>query len=411
MTDPDTASCPFCFPAEDRIAFEHHLVRALWDAFPVSPGHLLVVPRRHVSTWFDASEEERAAILKALDEAKALIDGREHPDGYNIGINVGHAAGQTVFHLHVHLLTPRAQSGPPPEGQAIAQQTAERPYVPFSSSEQSPRPIESPAAPPDPPTKPRLVSGGENDPLLRYLGDELAKAKQADIAVGFVMPSGLDRLEGHIKEFLQKGGRLRLLTGDYLGVTEPDALVRLLDLEGERHLRVYETARPTGPQHPGPIAPVSFHPKAYVFARRDGTGVAFVGSSNLSESALTTGIEWNYRAVDTADQDALKQVRKAFGELWRHPASGQHPRGRWLACSSERQLEVQALDPLELAYHLEQVARLRVPPGTEHAHEALGWPPGEAAELFKADRGVDVVAEDCLPRVEIAGEQALHPFP
>jgi diadenosine tetraphosphate (Ap4A) HIT family hydrolase len=67
-----------------------------WDAFPVNPGHLLVVPRRHVATWFDASEEERASILKALDEAKVLIDGRHHPDGYNIGVNVGQVAGQTV---------------------------------------------------------------------------------------------------------------------------------------------------------------------------------------------------------------------------------------------------------------------------------------------------------------------------
>jgi diadenosine tetraphosphate (Ap4A) HIT family hydrolase len=100
----DTANCPFCFPKAEAIAFEHRLVRALWDAFPVSPGHLLVVPRRHVATWFDATDVERTAILKALDEAKALVDGRERPDGYNIGINVGRAAGQTVFHLHVHLI-------------------------------------------------------------------------------------------------------------------------------------------------------------------------------------------------------------------------------------------------------------------------------------------------------------------
>jgi diadenosine tetraphosphate (Ap4A) HIT family hydrolase len=104
MTDAPAPSCPFCSPAADRVAFEDELTRDLWDAFPASAGHLLVVPRRHVATWFDASEEERAAILKALDEAKALIDGRHHPDGYNIGVNVGQAAGQTVFHLHVHLI-------------------------------------------------------------------------------------------------------------------------------------------------------------------------------------------------------------------------------------------------------------------------------------------------------------------
>ena len=57
MTTP--AQCPFCFPAEDRIAFEDRLTRALWDAFPVSEGHLLLVPRRHVPTWFDATAEEK----------------------------------------------------------------------------------------------------------------------------------------------------------------------------------------------------------------------------------------------------------------------------------------------------------------------------------------------------------------
>jgi uncharacterized membrane protein len=80
-------------------------------------------------------------------------------------------------------------------------------------------------------------------------------------------------------------------------VTEPEALIRLLDLEGDRQIRVFETAHPSGPEHPGPPAPLCFHPKAYVFERKDGTGVAFVGSSNLSHSALLTGIEWNYRVV------------------------------------------------------------------------------------------------------------------
>ena len=102
MTTP--AQCPFCFPAEDRIAFEDRLTRALWDAFPVSEGHLLLVPRRHVPTWFDATAEERAALTAGIDRGRELIASRHRPDGFNIGINVGEAAGQTVFHLHVHLI-------------------------------------------------------------------------------------------------------------------------------------------------------------------------------------------------------------------------------------------------------------------------------------------------------------------
>ena len=114
MTTP--APCPFCFPAEDRIAFEDRLTRALWDAFPVSEGHLLLVPRRHVPTWFDATAEEKAALTAAIDRGRELIASRHSPDGFNIGINVGKAAGQTVFHLHVHLIPRYAGDVPDPKG-------------------------------------------------------------------------------------------------------------------------------------------------------------------------------------------------------------------------------------------------------------------------------------------------------
>ena len=114
MTTP--AQCPFCFPAEDRIAFEYRLTRALWDAFPVSEGHLLLVPRRHVPTWFDATAEEKAALTAAIDRGRELIASRHRPDGFNIGINVGKAAGQTVFHLHVHLIPRYDADVPDPRG-------------------------------------------------------------------------------------------------------------------------------------------------------------------------------------------------------------------------------------------------------------------------------------------------------
>ncbi|KYF49061.1 hypothetical protein BE04_34295, partial [Sorangium cellulosum] len=79
------------------------LAFALRDRFPVSPGHTLVVPRRLVPTWFDATAEERAAIFELVDTVKRHLDAELHPDGYNVGINVGEAAGQTVMHLHVHV--------------------------------------------------------------------------------------------------------------------------------------------------------------------------------------------------------------------------------------------------------------------------------------------------------------------
>ncbi len=97
MTDP--RKCPFREPPGDRIAFEEPLAFGLWDAFPANPGHLLLVTRRHVPTWFEATQEEQAALVNAIDTARAVIQERHRPDGFNIGLNVGKAAGETVPHL------------------------------------------------------------------------------------------------------------------------------------------------------------------------------------------------------------------------------------------------------------------------------------------------------------------------
>ena len=99
-----TASCAFCTLRAGRIILENDLAVAFRDGFPVSPGHTLVIPRRHVASFFDTTEAERAALLALLDAAKAGIDEEFRPDGYNVGINDGPAAGQTVPHLHLHLI-------------------------------------------------------------------------------------------------------------------------------------------------------------------------------------------------------------------------------------------------------------------------------------------------------------------
>lgn len=104
MSNADSAACPFCNPPVDRVFAHSELAVALWDGFPVSPGHALIIPRRHIPSWFDATDAEQSALFALIREAKTLIDQRHRPDGYNIGINGGAAAGQTVFHLHVHLI-------------------------------------------------------------------------------------------------------------------------------------------------------------------------------------------------------------------------------------------------------------------------------------------------------------------
>jgi len=97
-----TAKCPFCSRNEDVLS--NALAHARYDKYPVSDGHLLVIPNRHVSSYFDLTAEERIAMFELLDEARMLLDKDRKPDGYNIGINVGEAAGQSVWHVHAHLI-------------------------------------------------------------------------------------------------------------------------------------------------------------------------------------------------------------------------------------------------------------------------------------------------------------------
>ena len=83
---------------------ENELAYALTDTNPVSLGHCLIVPRRHVAEFFDATKEEKLAIFDLIDEMKVIIDKKHHPDGYNIGVNIGKAAGQSVPHIHIHMM-------------------------------------------------------------------------------------------------------------------------------------------------------------------------------------------------------------------------------------------------------------------------------------------------------------------
>ena len=96
--------CPFCTLPDNRIVEENERAVLILDGFPVSPGHSLIIPKRHVGSFFEITDIERAALFKLLDRAKALVSDLHQPDGFNIGINDGAAAGQTVPHLHIHLI-------------------------------------------------------------------------------------------------------------------------------------------------------------------------------------------------------------------------------------------------------------------------------------------------------------------
>ena len=98
----DSNNCPFCNAAVTVLS--NDLAYAYYDKFPVNNGHLLVIPFRHVSDFFDLTKEEREAVFSLIDETKILLEKKHKPDGYNIGINVGEVAGQTVWHVHVHII-------------------------------------------------------------------------------------------------------------------------------------------------------------------------------------------------------------------------------------------------------------------------------------------------------------------
>jgi diadenosine tetraphosphate (Ap4A) HIT family hydrolase len=108
------AACALCTPAS--VVCENALAYARLDDNALAPGHVLVVPRRHVADFFDLNAEERRALVDLLAEAQAIV-GRQHsPDGYNIGVNVGKAAGQNRMHVHVHLIPRRIGDVPDPRG-------------------------------------------------------------------------------------------------------------------------------------------------------------------------------------------------------------------------------------------------------------------------------------------------------
>lgn len=88
----------------NEVLFENGLAYARYDNNSLSPGHVLVVPRRHVASFFAMNTSEQAAVLELMNRAQKFVDDKYSPDGYNIGVNIGKAGGQTRMHVHVHII-------------------------------------------------------------------------------------------------------------------------------------------------------------------------------------------------------------------------------------------------------------------------------------------------------------------
>jgi diadenosine tetraphosphate (Ap4A) HIT family hydrolase len=108
--------CPFCHLENSRITLENDYAVAIPDAFPVAEGHMLIVPKRHVAGLFDLPDEEQAAVWRLVAQVRGRLASELRPHGFNVGVNDGPAAGQTVLHAHVHVIPRRAGDVADPRG-------------------------------------------------------------------------------------------------------------------------------------------------------------------------------------------------------------------------------------------------------------------------------------------------------
>lgn len=106
--------CELCTPAS--VVAENELAYARLDSNSLAPGHVIVVSRRHVADFFDMTAAEQAAVLALLNEARRIVQDKHQPDGYNVGVNIGRAAGQNRMHVHIHLIPRYAGDVPDPRG-------------------------------------------------------------------------------------------------------------------------------------------------------------------------------------------------------------------------------------------------------------------------------------------------------
>jgi len=243
-------------------------------------GHTRVLPRREVRTWAELRDDEKLAMISLAEALRARARAGRLTIGYDTD-----ASPPAV------LIIPRGSA----DGGISALLAGEG-----------------------------ALTTGPDRPLLRAIRPLVRDADRIDIVAAFVQEAGLKLLQSTLLDALRRGARIRLLTGDYLNITQSSALRRLLDwqaqtaafrgedgeeapLAGRLDVRVIETA----------LTQRSFHPKSWRFERDDGSlAVAYVGSSNVSYAALRTGVEWNLRVSRQRQPAAYAEVASAFSALW-----------------------------------------------------------------------------------------------
>jgi len=321
-----STQCPFCAPDAHRIFLDADLYWAMWDAYPVSPGHALVIPKQHFADWSAAPTYLQHELTAAISQVQAEIAKLHQPDGFNVGFNSGAAAGQTVGHLHIHVIPRYLGDMSDPRGGVRHVIPAKGNYLVEEAAAEY---MGMPAEP--------LLTTGVETPLLPQIKADIDKAVRVDIGVAFTTVRGLLLLQDHLEDLLaSRQGQLRFLTGDYLDFTDPVALRALLDLEGNVTARVFETSFGTG-----------FHPKTYICHFPDSSGVAYVGSSNITQAALQGSVEWNYRVIRSRDEAGFAAAVSAFERLFAAPqVVNVNP--EWISQYEKRRPDIQPAVPADI---------------------------------------------------------------
>jgi superfamily II DNA or RNA helicase/diadenosine tetraphosphate (Ap4A) HIT family hydrolase/HKD family nuclease len=299
-----TETSPFLAIPESSWIASSPFSFAIGDKFPVSEGHALVIPKRFVSTWWELTAPEQHDLIDLVAVVKGLLDVRLNPDGYNVGFNSGTAAGQTVDHVHVHVIPRLVGDVPDPTGGVRGVIPGKANYL---AASQTDLPFAFPGT--------GLIDARDDRTLKLEIYRALINEEfdRADFLVSFIMESGLDLVEQQLDSALNRGAHIRILTTDYMGVTHPAALSRLLDLGSAL---VHDKARNSLELRVFHDAKTSFHPKAYIFwSAADGRGTGFVGSNNLSRSGIDGGVEWSTQT------SAIAPLLNSFDALWGDPRS------------------------------------------------------------------------------------------
>ena len=302
---PQDFKSPFLEVRSSEWIAANDLAFAIFDKFPVSKGHVLVISKRLIATWFDASDAEQASMMSLVGEVRRFLDQRlqPKPDGYNVGFNSGIAAGQTVPHVHIHVIPRYHGDVTDPTGGIRHVIPAKANYLRWSLAAR-----ESASA--------AISIGHPGNPLWDQISIRLPGAREVDILASFVQLSGLDIIQQAIFAALREGAIVRVLVGDYLYISDPAAVRRLhgwMQVAREEFGPSRFETRLVEIQNL-PSQPESFHPKAWRILDESGD-MLVIGSSNLSRPALKTGVEWN--VVFSAAEDSLERsLASAFMNLW-----------------------------------------------------------------------------------------------